>query len=549
MAGNPAPSFQVPRLSPKAAPQPGLLSHFYSNDVSAPRAARNSSPSLQPPAASAPTVAWPLTYPVFPEGGVEALIYHHKMKSMVSGEMYCWTYISKGLARVGQKEIVFTIRRRASEGQSDISITPFQWMKMVYSAARDGQRVDEFQRTEFHSPSFLDRSDFKWVVYCRAQSIDNVLASYFPNEWLQAIPLIDSEAEVAKRYGLMRTLGHLGTQERWFPYPPWIDRDRHPCITMANMAGTMKDSLPLVIVRGISAVKKGAEIALYVPEESASSLKEALSQFEIQHVFALDSTLHKDADSSLLWSNTDTQPRAYGAGMSNACMNLGYFAFCPCQKDNELKMIEDGYIFMISNSTWATFRKAIEQSTSSGITLSSGLRFTLQFEKSRPGQSIDPSSTLPTEAEPPPVASSPAASGFTKYTPKNPTPEHQKPTHVHCNHIALLDNNITNAADVGKLTNFIKLIENVVDIAVPKTAPPGVVGGGKLVIEADVGGPDRDDLLGREWFKMSFSPPSLSALPMDQIYTEVSRVPKPDIEPRRRFALAFNVWGFQGPWS
>ncbi|KAL2361937.1 hypothetical protein RJZ56_005153 [Blastomyces dermatitidis] len=149
---------------------------------------------------------------------------------------------------------------------------------------------------------------------------------------------------------------------------------------------------------------------------------------------------------------------------------------------------------------------------------------------------------------PPPTTSRPGTR-FVEYTPENPVPESQKPYHVHCDHIVLLDNNVTAAGDLDKLTNYIKSIEKVLDATVPKTIPPSAIGGGKLLIEADVGGPDRDDLLSREWVKVSFSPPPLEALPMPQIYYGVSRVPKPDIVPRTKFSLAFNVWGFRGPWS
>ncbi|KKZ63452.1 hypothetical protein EMCG_02263 [[Emmonsia] crescens] len=527
--------------SPRDVPQQTFSSPCL-NNAPVPGVAGKYSPALQQAAAPASnSITWPLTYPVFPEEGVQALIFYHKIKSAVSGEMDCWTYISKGLARVGQKEIVFTVRRRANEREDNFPITPFQWIKSVYSAAKHGQIVEAFQRTEFYSPSFLNRSDFKWIVYCPAHSITNIPASYFPSEWLQVIPLIAPEVEVAQRYGVMRALGHLGAQERWFPFPPWIDRDRQPCITMANMAGTMKDSLPFVIVRGVSALRKGMNIVLHVPQESAFPLKGALAQFQLEHVFALDSTPHKDADSGLLWSNTDTQPRGYAAGTSNACMNLNYFAFCPCQEKNELKMVEDGFIFMITNYTWTSFRQHIEQSTSTSIALPSGLHFVLEFETSRPTQNTDPFPGSPA------TMPSPGA-GFVEYTPQNPIPESQKPRHVHCDHIVLLDNNVTTAADMDKLTYYIKSIELVLDAAVPKTVPPNVVGGGKLLIEDDVGGPDRDDLLGREWFKVSFSPPSLDALPMAQIYDGLSRVPKPDIVPRTKFSLAFNIWGFNGSW-
>lgn len=56
---------------------------------------------------------------------LRALIFHHKIKLTVSGEMVYWTYISQGLNIVGQKEIVFTVRRRINaKGEWDYPKDP-----------------------------------------------------------------------------------------------------------------------------------------------------------------------------------------------------------------------------------------------------------------------------------------------------------------------------------------------------------------------------------------------------------------------------------------
>ncbi|KAK2783232.1 hypothetical protein FQN51_004446 [Onygenales sp. PD_10] len=517
--------------TPEALPPPGPSQRvapaagFAPTTASRPGIATNPVTSTQPPPAatvSQPYLSWPIIVPILPQEGLEVLIYPHKIQSMISGELYCWTYISRGLARVGQKEVVFTVRRRVTtEREIDHPKTPLQWYEFLHGAAKNGQTVDTYQRTEFHSPSFLNRPDFKWVVYCDPHPIRNVPASYFPLEWLQAIPLLAPEADVANQYGVSRALSHLGFSERWFPFMPWVDRDRQPCITMENMAGTIKDSMPFVVILGISALKKGSDIVLQVSSKSAPSLKESLSQFALEHVFALSTTPYKDADSGLIWKNTDKEPRGYGT-------------------------------VMVTNSTWASFRKAIEQSSDYGITFANGMGFRMEFQKwtgfekpmprQNPVAAPTPSLGLsPGKTAPPSSVTRP---GFVEYT-----PEPEKPSHVNCDHIALLDNNMKAEADVLKVTDYIKLAENAVDATVPKTVPPGVEGGGKLVIEFDVGGPDRFDLLSRQWFKMSFSPPSLNALPMGEIYKAVSDLPKPNIEVRTKFVLAFNVWGFKGKWD
>jgi hypothetical protein len=142
-----------------------------------------------------------------------------------------------------------------------------------------------------------------------------------------------------------------------------------------------------------------------------------------------------------------------------------------------------------------------------------------------------------------PIFTPPHQPGYTKYKPENPLLEAGKPAHVHCDHIVLLDNNITQKSDIGKLTEYIKEIEAVMDAAVPKSVVQRAEDGGQLNIEADIGGPDRWDVLGCQWFKIRFSPPALEISPMAEIYDKLAALKTPNIEPRSRFQLVFNDWG------
>ncbi|OCK79062.1 hypothetical protein K432DRAFT_78623 [Lepidopterella palustris CBS 459.81] len=128
--------------------------------------------------------------------------------------------------------------------------------------------------------------------------------------------------------------------------------------------------------------------------------------------------------------------------------------------------------------------------------------------------------------------------------PNEPRLESEKPSHVCCEQVVLLDRNIEHQGDVRKVSDYIKEIEMVMESTVPKTAARGAEGGGQVRIEADIGGPDRWDILGRQWLTLAISTPVLEALPLAEILNELGAVRKPDIEPRSRFALIFNIWGF-----
>ncbi|KAF3491846.1 uncharacterized protein GIQ15_01363 [Arthroderma uncinatum] len=300
---------------------------------------------LASPKEWSPPPCWPVRASIRPEEPLHALVVYHTITSMCKGDVPCWTYISQGMERIGQKELVFTISRNIeSEKEQDFPNDPLRWMEIVYSMAKGGCPVDEFERTEFQVADFLGRSDVSWIVYCPACPIPNIEDSLLPGDYLQAIPLLVAEAEVADKYGLMRVLGHLGALERWFPWPPWFDRYRNPCITASQMQGSIRDQMPFQYIKGLSAVKKGSKIILRVTKQAEAPLVEALLRHSPDRAFPLDSLHHINSDSGLLWDNRDPQPRGYAAGSSNECMNLNYFAFCPGQDEDELLLVEDGYM-------------------------------------------------------------------------------------------------------------------------------------------------------------------------------------------------------------
>lgn len=293
----------------------------------------------------APQPSWPLTLQIIPQEGLQALVHHHAIQTAVMGLIHCWTYISQGLVKVGQKEIVFTIRRRVeSEQEHDFPQDPLLWYEIVYSAAKQGRIVEEFQHSEFKWPSFLGRTDIPWMIYAAKCPIDNIPRLFFPPEWLQAVPLLAPEAEVAGGYGVMRALGHLGHSQLWFPWPSWFDRDRTPCIDPSRMQGSIRSWVSHAMVPGLSAVKKGQDIVLHIPQRAESGIKQVLDTFSPESALPLDCVHHKNADSGLLWCNTDTQPQGYRTRKATLCLNLNSITFCPCQKENSVKLFEDGYI-------------------------------------------------------------------------------------------------------------------------------------------------------------------------------------------------------------
>jgi hypothetical protein len=267
------------------------------------------------------------------------------MRSMVSGKLSCWTYISKGLAKLGQKEVIFTVRRRAAvEAVTDFPVGPLEWFGMLHALAHDGQIVDQFHQTRFAEPSpLLDRLDVRLIIYYPPLELSGVPFSIIPPDRLHAIPLTASEAKVAQSYGVMRAISHLGSSERYFPVMPWIDRDRPDCITMAQMSGSIRDELPMHSFLGVSCVQRGSSVSLHIPRSAEDELAARLEALPTSAVVSLDCFPYEKSDSGMVWrQGLTSSPRAYGIGVS--CMSFGFVVFCPEQDADELERVEDGII-------------------------------------------------------------------------------------------------------------------------------------------------------------------------------------------------------------
>jgi hypothetical protein len=264
---------------------------------------------------------------------------------MVSGIVPCWTYVSQGLADVGQKEVVFTIKRRASESQRDYPREPLEWFQILHPLAREGQIVDCFHQTTFSRDGFLGRSDIRAILYYPPTGLSTVPPEYLPKERLHAIALTVSEVEVMERCGLMRVISSLGFSERYFPVTPWIDRDRKSCVTIAEMDEIIREVIPFWDDRSTSAFRRGTDIVLHIPQKSESGIQKLVRGLPLSGAIGISSVPYSESDSGVLYRRADDNLlKGYGTGLS--CTNLAFIVFCPEQDEDEFILTEDGYSSM-----------------------------------------------------------------------------------------------------------------------------------------------------------------------------------------------------------
>ena len=253
---------------------------------------------------------WPQ---VFHVKDVKVLVWHHVIDGYV-GEIPCWTYVSLGMEQVNQPELVITLRRRPNEAEENVSLEPLNWYKMVYAWGKKGRIIDPYHTHEAHSEHWLGSKRLETITYGWPVEIPGFGAGGLPPNRLHGMALTADEAQIAKAYGYMRVIGNTGLKYRWFPYQPWIDRDRDEGYSWQQTEGTLRQMTFKVTqkIRGVSLRREASTMVLEIPVGREEEIKAVVSRSPDTNALSLESYLHKNADSCYIWQKGQNQPMLYG---------------------------------------------------------------------------------------------------------------------------------------------------------------------------------------------------------------------------------------------
>lgn len=258
---------------------------------------------------------------------VSILIWAHQISGYV-GTFNCWTYASYGLSAFGQPELIITLRCRKSENIDLYPPQPIEWFKKVLSWGKEGKIIDQTHTNVMEAKEVFtdlgwlasDKEKLSYVTYAHPIPIHNFPPDLLPRDGLQGILLTENEVLLANRYGYTRILSHLGLGSRWFPYAPWIDRDRGDCVSEAVFEGSLRGGImpdgtyfPILKAPGISVYWEGERIILNVPPGAGDNLKAIIQTTPPDAAWILDSGMWRNADSGLYWSTGQQKLSYYGS--------------------------------------------------------------------------------------------------------------------------------------------------------------------------------------------------------------------------------------------
>lgn len=288
------------------------------------------------------------------------------------GPMPCWSYVSRGLTALGQREIVITLSAGPGDTPDRPPPEPLSYYQTVFQLAAQGALVDEHGFTGFGGAGMLGAMG---LAYGAAIGLDGVDV---PPDALVALLLTGPEARQANAIGTTRVLTRLGRAYRWYPHPFWSDRDRASVV--ADNEGSLLDSVAVARVPGAFASLTGTIVTLRLPRAAVPILA-GLAELPANAGVALTCGVDRSASGHFVWHPGQQAPEAIHASSGpdtsmprdkTAAMAGSFVMFVPEQKVCSGRIHEDGFAFMLTDPDWSRLRKALIAGTRGSIPAAPG---------------------------------------------------------------------------------------------------------------------------------------------------------------------------------
>ncbi len=319
---------------------------------------------------------FPMQFELIPQT-LRARVYLHDIDS-IDGCVPCWSYVTDGLRAQGQKELIFTLRREPNEQPEAFPEAPLHFFQTVNQFAQEGQLVNEGDFTEFGASGFLGHSEVRAIAYIPPQPLAGV---EMPSPLLAAILLTHEELEVLKHLGVTRVIAHLGRAYSHYPYPPWSERSRASLVSMSTMQESILARVPRLRGPGIRACQEGNQISLRLLPQAGELLRSKLEQFPANTVLALLTELDPTANACMVWQPGQSTLEAIASPNSDGSRISGCFiAFVPQQAEDKGQVFEDGFIMLLTDTSWMLIRQAIKSGHSVSVPVTTnGLSLSLEW--------------------------------------------------------------------------------------------------------------------------------------------------------------------------
>ena len=309
-------------------------------------------------------------------------IYRHKVNA-VSKHPEAWTYVTQGLTKLGQQEIVLTVLLRKADTDKNYPTLPIKLFDSIGQLAAQQKIVTVGGYTEFRNNGFLGEQ-FKGLLYA---PVPDLLGVPMPDSSIAMVPITSEEIEVYQTAGASRLMARLGRQANYFPCATWCDRDRVSSFSEAELAEMKEDPVfrtAKAQTYSLTAIQNHGALSLRLTEKSAALLHSLLDELPPDSALRLALGVDPRADALLVWESKANGNNSMIApeGSKYKTIGMTFIALLPGLTKDEILTGNDGCALMLTHEDYDKFKKALETETSLDLAMSenSALRsFSLEW--------------------------------------------------------------------------------------------------------------------------------------------------------------------------
>lgn len=292
--------------------------------------------------------------------GSEALkmkVYSHTLPS-ASGAVASLTFVTEGLRRLGQREMVMTLRDRV--GARDALIEEVgQIMALYPMLAAEGRTTRAGTLTTFgrHRPFGCH------LAYAPAMAFEDVAID---PEMLRVLLVNDDDREGFARFGMTRWMSRKGRETQWFPVAAWCESE--------GPRAYFSDDGQHSILKGVAALGlegavtlRGATVHFTPHGRDHEALADACGEARAARYLAVLPQLDPEADACMVWSPGQSQREAISRLESRGEAVGLCFLLCMEAPETKLTFLEDGVAVGLESTQFEAFIDAL--SAGEGFTL------------------------------------------------------------------------------------------------------------------------------------------------------------------------------------
>lgn len=287
----------------------------------------------------------------------------------------CWTYLTTGLAKCGQKEMSLSLLLEEDDDENEFPKTPMKIFRLLEKYARDGKTVDIADATKLGKTGLFGFTALYYLPAIHYEGLpdcDNYLALMLVHQ---------TEYEFAKRYGFTRLLSRIGKFCSSFPYPTWNSRRRPALFTPDHQEDSVLNEINLLTLKGIQAELVDHVVLLTLQASDKHRLAQHLDLLAaVNKSFALQTILPLAANACLYWEPGQSGPGAYTAPDEVTRIGAAFIMFEAAEISSS-HLLEDGFLFSLSRQTLARLRASCEPASDSGILELSGMSLSLSWHQ------------------------------------------------------------------------------------------------------------------------------------------------------------------------